>query len=167
LDKNETRERRPVKPLLRASYGIGGAALFAMVAVDFTSVAARHLGLRVLGAIEIIQICIVIAISAAILTATLEGSHAAVHLLVTRVGPRARRALERLSEILSVVLFMGLLIGGLWVAIDLWPMDERSDLLRLPFAPARFVWCLALLLCALVSLVGLFARPKLDPPADV
>ena len=155
-----------MKPLLRASYGIGGAALFAMVAVDFTSVAARHLGLRVLGAIEIIQICIVVAISAAILAATLQGAHAAVHLLVTRVGPRARLGLERLSDVLSVTLFLGLLFGGTWVLKDLWPQDERSDLLRLPFAPARMVWCLALALSALASLLTLFARPKPTSPAE-
>jgi TRAP-type C4-dicarboxylate transport system permease small subunit len=146
----------------RASLILGGAALACAVAIDFTSVVARHLGLSVLGAIEIIQFCIVAAISSALLSASLHGSHAAVHLLVTRVGPRMKLLLHRFSDLLTVALLIAVLTGSLWVLIELMHLDERSDLLRLPFAPARMLWCLSLALTAAVTAAGLIAAPQAE-----
>jgi TRAP-type C4-dicarboxylate transport system permease small subunit len=153
--------------LRRASQWIGGAALLGAVGVDFVSVVARHVGLRLLGSIEIIQFCIVAAISSALVLATLEGSHAAVHLLVTRVSPRAQALLHRVSDGFSVVAFAALLVGNLWVFSDLLPLEERSDLLHLPFAPARAFFCVALALCAILALVHMISRPTEDQPSDV
>jgi TRAP-type C4-dicarboxylate transport system permease small subunit len=152
--------------LLRAFLTLGGLALFAMIGVDFASVVARHLGLRFLGSIEIVQLCIVVAVGSALVAATLTGAHASVHLLVSRVNPAWRARLERLSEAATLLAFALLCAGGLWVLADLWPLDERSDLLRLPFAPARVFWGLVLALAATVSLAGLFAAPGAEAPVE-
>lgn len=133
--------------LRRLSSAIGGLALCLAVAVDFASVVLRHVGVRFYGSIEIIQFCVLAAISSALILASIEGAHASVHLLVTRVGPRMRGVLGRLSDGLTALAFILLLTGGAWVAADLWPQDERSDLLRLPFAPARLLWAVALVAC--------------------
>jgi len=153
--------------LLRVSVGLGGCALLAAVAIDFTSVVARHIGLHVSGAIELIQFCIVAAISAALLVATLEGAHASVQLLTSRAPEAWRRRLEWLSDGLSFLALSALLVADAWVAADLWPQDERSDLLGLPFAPARVLWCAALGLSALFSLAIWRREPAPPESSDV
>ena len=145
----------------------GGLAMFMAVLLDFGSVVARHVGLRAVGSLEISQFCITALISSAVVLATLEGAHASVHLLVTRVGPQVKVLLERLSEVLTFVAFAGLAAGDIWVASELLPLDERSDLLHLPFAPARLLWSTCLAVCAILAVLRLFRSPRLDPPADV
>jgi TRAP-type C4-dicarboxylate transport system permease small subunit len=138
--------------LSRGSFVLGFVALFTAMAVDFASVIARHVGLRVLGSIEVIQLCIVAAISAAIVLATAKGSHAAVHLLTARLPPRLREGFLRVAEGMTALLFLLFLIADGWIAIELWPLGERSDLLGLPFAPARALWCLSMAFAAALAL---------------
>ena len=145
--------------LSRASFWLGGAALFLAMAMDFVSVVVRHLGLRVVGSVEIIQLCIVAAISSAMVLATASGSHAAVHLLTTRLSPRLREAFQRGADLMTSVTFAILLAGDAWILVDLWPLDERSDLLGLPFAPARLLWCLSLAFAAALALAAAI-RPQ-------
>jgi TRAP-type C4-dicarboxylate transport system permease small subunit len=152
--------------LLRVFLTLGGVALFAMIGVDFTSVVGRRFGLRVFGSIEINQLCIVVAVGSALMAATLTGAHASVHLLVSRVNQAWRVRLERLSETATLLAFALLCAGGLWVLADLWPQDERSDLLHLPFAPARVFWGLALALAAAVSLASLFVPAEAESPEE-
>jgi TRAP-type C4-dicarboxylate transport system permease small subunit len=139
-------------PLAKICFIVGGASLLLAMATDFVSVVSRHVGLQVLGAIEIVEYCIVGAISSALVIATLGGGHAAVHLLTERLRDGPRRVLARLSDLLSALCFFGFLAGDAWLAADVWNRDERSDLLGLPIAPARILWCLSLALACLIVL---------------
>ena len=133
---------------MRATLWFGGAALFLAAATDFASVIARHIGVTLFGTTEIVQLLIVGIVSTALVSATLQGSHAAVHLLAARLGPRLKRVQHRLSEAVTACVLLTMLAGSATVFALLLPLDERSDLLGLPIAPARCVWCVALLVSA-------------------
>jgi TRAP-type C4-dicarboxylate transport system permease small subunit len=163
-ERGDARDHRGGGGLLStACYAIGGFALLAAMATDFVSVVTRHFGFGTVGALEIVQYCIVGAISAAIVIATLNGAHAAVHLLVERVGPATKRALHVLSDVFTALFFAGVLIGDIWLASDVWNRDERSDLLGLPIAPARIIWCVSLGLALVAALTEPFRHAQKEP----
>lgn len=148
-------------------FAIGGCALMGAMVVDFFSVIGRHSGLRIVGALEIVQYCIVTAVSAAVIVATLNGAHAAVHVLTERMNPVARRVMARLSEALTAICFLGILCGDVWLARDVWGSDERSDLLGLPIAPARMIWCASLAVAFALALIALFRRSVKEPVGEL
>jgi TRAP-type C4-dicarboxylate transport system permease small subunit len=131
---------------------IGSAALLAAMAVDAAAVICRHLGLSILGSIEIVQAAMLLASSAALVAASLARKHAAVHLAIDRVGPRTRIWLERISAFLSAVFFFALGAGSIWIAFDLRHGHEASEVLRIPYAPLRIVSIAAVLGLAGIAL---------------
>jgi TRAP-type C4-dicarboxylate transport system permease small subunit len=144
--------------MARVSFAIGSIALLTAMSADALAVVGRHLGLPLLGSIEIVQACIVIAASSAMVGATLGRSHAEVHILTERLSPRARVALKRISDLLSAIFFATLAIGSLWMAADLWGGHERTEMLHLPLAPLRLVWCASALL-----ILSIFAGRAVAP----
>src|ERR1700749_1063466 len=110
---------------------VGSVALLTAMGTDAGSVIGLHVGMRPLGSIELVQAAILVTSSAALVAALLARKHARVHLLVGRVGPRARLFLERLNGILSAVFFFALSAGALWNAHDEWYAHEQSELLHI------------------------------------
>src|ERR1700683_4759700 len=90
---------------------LGAAALLFAVAVDAIAVIGRHIGTPLLGSIELMQAAILIAASAAIVSATLVDKHAVVHLLIDRLPPRVRAIMDRVHAALCA-LFFAALAGG-------------------------------------------------------
>ena len=129
------------------------------MAVDVAAVIGRQLGVPLLGSIELIQACVVLAASSALVGATLAGSHAAVHVVTERLPARARGWLARCSDGLCLLFFLWLAIGAIWIAAELWHGHEATELLRLPIAPLRLVFCASLLIVASLFLRALF-RPR-------
>jgi TRAP-type C4-dicarboxylate transport system permease small subunit len=132
---------------------IGAAGLLIAMATDTVAVIGRHVAHPLLGSIEIVQAAILLAACAAMLTATLRGAHAVVHLVVDRLSPAARDGLARLSHLLSALLFLGFAAGSAWLTSDLWGGHEESDLLHLPYLPLRLVATVTSLAIALVFLL--------------
>jgi TRAP-type C4-dicarboxylate transport system permease small subunit len=155
-------EAQPDRSLLaRIAFANGAVGLFGATGVDFASVVGRRLGHSIPGAIEIVQVFMVVAASSALVAATLHGSHAAVHVVTERLSERARRWLGRIADLLGAACFAALSAGGLWILHDTWNGDEASDLLGLPIAPLRILWALATATAAAVFLVRALrpARP--------
>lgn len=138
--------------LARVSFLLGAAALLSQMVADAVSVIGRHVNHPFLGAIEIVQACVVVASSSAMVGATLSGAHATVHILLERVSPRARRGLEALGDLTGALSFAFLAAGSLWIVHDLWGGREQSELLGLPIMPLRLFWC-----ASAVLMVTLFA----------
>jgi hypothetical protein len=88
--QNETSGTSP-GALVKGAFFIGSAALLLAMSIDAVAVLGRHLGWPLLGAIELVQACIVLAASAAIIVATLRGAHARVHILTERLPERWQR----------------------------------------------------------------------------
>ena len=145
--------------------GAGSIALLSAMAADFVSVVGRHLGFTLLGAVEFVQLCVVAAISSALILATLRGAHASVHILTERLPAAAATALARASNILGALLFALLAAGSFWMLSDTWGLDEHTDVLGLPLAPARIVWTGALAVTAVIFLLrAVMARPAAAEP---
>jgi TRAP-type C4-dicarboxylate transport system permease small subunit len=155
----------PARMLLAASFVAGSIALVGMLSLDFVAVICRNIGVPLVGAVELIQFCIVFAISAGLVAATLTRGHATVHLLLERLTPVWRRRFERAADLLAVVFFACLAFGDAWLIYDTWAHNERTDLLRLPILPMRLVWTASLVLVAFLCLRALFKREPINTPS--
>jgi TRAP-type C4-dicarboxylate transport system permease small subunit len=135
--------------LTRVSFGLGAFGLLGAMLIDSGAVVGRHLGLPLLGSIELVEACVVLMASASLVGTTLEKGHASVHILTQRLSAAGRARLQRAADLLSALFFASLALGSLVVASDLWGGDERTELLGLPLMPLRALWC--------VSAIGIVA----------
>jgi len=138
----------------------GGGALLAAAGVDTISVIGRHIGLPLLGSIELVQAAVLIAGSASLVAATLAASHAVVRLVVDRLPAKMRGVLNWVNGLASALLFLGLLTGSVWIMADMWGGHEESELLRLPYIPLRLICCASLATVALIFLVRALGRSR-------
>lgn len=139
MPKDATVDRR--HPRLRAiALGTGSAALLLAMATDALSVAGRHVGVGLLGAIEIVEACVVVAATSAIVIATIDRTHARVRILLEQVCEGVAQALERMASVVSAVIFVVLIAGSIWLAADLWKGHEVTEVLGLPLRWFRLFW---------------------------
>jgi TRAP-type C4-dicarboxylate transport system permease small subunit len=137
---------------------IGATGLLLAMAVEAVAVLGRHLGIPLLGAIEIMQAAILLTATAAMVSTTVSQAHARVTLLIDRVSPTAQNVLKRVSAFLSILFFIGLAAGALWLTVDTWNEFEQSELLHIPFRPLRVISFVAAAAIALLFLRELFQR---------
>ena len=148
----------PARGVQRWLFYMGAAGLLFAIGADAVAVLGRHLGIPLLGSIELMQAAILLASSAAIVLATVAKKHAVVHLLIDRLSPAQRGVMERVHALLSAVFFAALSIGSVWIAFDLRNGHEQSELLRIPFAPLRVVSIIAVLAVTGIYLVRAFGK---------
>jgi len=115
----------------------GSAGLLCMMLVEAAAVIGRHVGIPVMGALEIVQAAIVPAACAGMLIATLRGAHAAVHMLTARLPATARRWTERAGALLAGLFFAALCSGAAWLGVEYWNTYEQSEVLHISFRPLR------------------------------
>jgi TRAP-type transport system small permease protein len=132
-------------------FWIGAAALLAVTGVDAAAVLGRHIGLPFTGSLELVQAGILLASTSALVAATAVNRHASARLVLDRVPAGVRRWMQRLNALMSVLFFLLLAAGQLWVTTDLWHAHEDSDVLHLPFAPLRLIGIAGVLLAALIT----------------
>ena len=158
----EPREDTDLEPAARGVqrwlFYVGAAGLLFAIGADAVAVLGRHLGIPLLGSIELMQAAILLASSAAIVLATVAKKHAVVHLLIDRLSPRRRSVMERVHALLSAIFFAALSIGSVWIAFELRNGHEQSELLRIPFAPLRIVSIVAVLAVTAIYLVRAFGK---------
>lgn len=136
---------------------IGGFALLFAMATDTIAVIGRHVGLPLLGSIELVQAAVLISASAAMVVATVLRSHAMVHLLIDRAKPAPRAWLIRANRLFSGLFFLAILAGSIWIAADMWMGHEESELLTIPFWPLR----IASIVCS-AAVAVIFLRQAMD-----
>ena len=130
----------------------GGLGLLAATAIDTLAVAGRHAGLPVEGAIEMVQVAVLVGGSLALLCATIARSHAQIHFLIDRLRDPYKDWSKRIA-LLSLALFLvALLAGSVWIALDLWHSHEESELVGVPWRWMRAVANAALLAGVLIAL---------------
>jgi TRAP-type C4-dicarboxylate transport system permease small subunit len=140
---------------------MGAIGLLTATVIDTMAVTGRWLSLPLHGALEIIQAAVLITACVSMVTATLEGTHATVHLLLNRVGPRMQRLLSRVASLVGVVFFAGLTVACVWLTIEHWDGREESELLHIPFRPLRLLCSVSML-----SIVAVFAYRAIRPKAS-
>jgi TRAP-type C4-dicarboxylate transport system permease small subunit len=137
---------------------LAGGALLGAMAVDTLAMLGRQVEVPLLGAIEIVQALVLLAAGGALLVAALDGAHARVHLLLGRLPERWRERFERAHTLAAAVVYVGLLVGSVVIAADLWNGAEESELIGIPYRPLRVVVVIVLAVLALHALVRLFRR---------
>lgn len=147
-------------------FWVGAVGLLIAMTVDALAVVGRHAKLPFLGSIEIVQACIVVAASAAMVGCTVARGHAAVHILLERISPAAKALLERLADLLGAITAVLLFIGSIWIVSDLWNGHEHTELLKMPLKPLRLFWCGSVLLMAVLFLVRVFAKKPRSEAED-
>ena len=127
--------------LAKAAFVLGSLGLLCAMASDALAVLGRHLGLPLRGSIELVESSIVLMACASLVGTTLERGHASVHLLTERLPARARRVLASAANLAGALFFAWLLLGSALVLADLWHGAEQTELLGIPIAPLRVLWC--------------------------
>jgi hypothetical protein len=89
-----------------AAYTPGALGLVLAAGSDAIAVAGRHIGLHLLGSIEITEAAIVLLSTSAMLVATLDFHHASVHMLTARLSPVNAGRLARVAALFGALLFM-------------------------------------------------------------
>ncbi|MES2044467.1 MAG: TRAP transporter small permease subunit [Pseudomonadota bacterium] len=133
-------ENRRSGVLRRLLLALGSAALLLAMASDALAVLGRHAGFAVNGSIELFQVCAVIALSSAIVLATIDARHAAVDLLLGRVSDRGKVRLRLAGALASAAAFGLITAGSIWVAGDLWATREMTEQLGIPLLGFRLFW---------------------------
>lgn len=146
------------KPARGLLFYVGSVGLLGIMSVESVAVIGRHVGMPVLGALELAQASIVPAACAAMLIATLAGAHAAVHMLTDRMPPAAREFTARAGSLLAAGFFAALAAGALWLAGEYWNTFEHTEVLHIPFRPLR-----ALVALSALALAGLFLHRAFRP----
>ena len=141
------------------SFVLGSIGLLGAMAIDALAVLGRHLGLPLLGSIELVQACVVLMGSSALVGTTVRRGHASVQLVTERVSPRWAVWLARWADLVSALVFATIGLGSLVVLHDLWDGDERSELLALPYAPLRLMF-LGSIALVVVLLLGSVVRRR-------
>lgn len=140
---------------------IGGIALLAATFIDTIAVIGRHVGMPLIGSIELMQAVVLLSSSIGIVVATLENSHARVRLLVDRLQPPSRAIADRLSDGLTLIFLLCVLAGSIWLAVDLWGGHEQSELLGVPWAALRLIANLCLLTASSILMWRIVRGTKL------
>ncbi|MCW2382283.1 MULTISPECIES: TRAP transporter small permease subunit [unclassified Sphingobium] len=138
---------------------IGGGALIAAALLNLLAVIGRHTGLPLKGAIELVQVAVLVAGALALVAATIARNHARVHLILDRLTGVRRDIAERTCTALSIVFYAGLLAGSCWLAFDLWNSQEVSELVGVPWR-----WMRAFLNASLVVVIVLLVRQLSERP---
>ena len=140
----------PVQRPRGALFYIGAAGLLAMMLIEGVAVIGRHIGVPLMGALEIVQVAIVPAACASMLIATLHGAHAAVNMLTERMPAAAQVWTSRLGSVLAGLCFAALCAGSAWLAVEYWNSFEQTEVLHISFRPLRVVVTIAAAALALV-----------------
>lgn len=137
--ERQDRAKAPSSRVWKWIFNLGAFSLLLAMAVDTLAVVGRHIGIPFPGSIELVQAAILVASSAAILSATLANKHARVRLVMDRMKGRPLAVLRCVQSVLSVLFFCALAAGSIWISVDLWSGFEESEVLHIPFAPLRIV----------------------------
>ncbi|MBN9507243.1 MAG: TRAP transporter small permease subunit [Altererythrobacter sp.] len=146
--------------LERVVIWIGGAALITATAIDTVAVIGRHVNLPLRGSIELMQPAVLVVGSCALIAAAIAGNHARIRLLIDRLGPPARRVVDRLSDLGTALFCLVLLTGSVWLALDLWSGHETSELLGVPWRVMRLFANVSLVAVLVVTFARAAGRKR-------
>ncbi len=137
---------------------LGGAALLAAMSIDTIAVIGRYIGHPLRGSIELIEPMVLVSGSVGLVLATQAAGHAKVRIVVEHLSEGMRAALERVWEFTSLLFFLCLLAGSVWIAADLWNGHEVSEQIGVPWRVLRLFANLCLVILCAISLRRLFRR---------
>jgi TRAP-type C4-dicarboxylate transport system permease small subunit len=148
--------------LERLTLWIGGASLLLLALLQCASVAARLFRTVVPASAELAIGLTIVMVSAALVAATLHGSHATVRFLERHVSASWRRVLHAAVMLLSLLYWLLLCWQALVLTLDNSAVGERTEILGLNLIPFRFVWVAALFAILAALLLQQLNAPTRD-----
>ncbi|WP_338446400.1 TRAP transporter small permease subunit [Pelagerythrobacter marensis] len=138
----------------------GGIGLLFVAAIDTLAMIGRHAGFRLLGSIELIQPAVLVAGAIAIVFGTLVDAHARVRLVYDRLNSAWRWMADFCSELAMLAMLSIILVGSVWLMLDLWPSSEISEIVGVPWRWMRLAANLALGATIAITALRLFRWGK-------
>ncbi len=133
---------------------LGAAALVGMMAMTVFDVITRAFGTPIFGAVEIVSLLAVLVLACAMPITHVEKGHVGVDLIVLRLGPRARAAIDSVTAVLGAALFALISWQMFLYARSMKASGEVSMSMELPTHYLIYAVAVAFGVLTLVILVG-------------
>jgi TRAP-type C4-dicarboxylate transport system permease small subunit len=149
----EERMESVIKKIAIVLVGIAGVVLAFMLVFTLSDVIMRAFGRPILGGFEIISFSGAVAIGFALPYTTIMKGHVLVDFVLERLSPKKRAAMETMTRVLSIFLFLWIAWNFFVYGLDLIRNKEVTQMFKMPFYPISFglafsclIQCLALVL---------------------
>ena len=118
----------------------GGGALVVLLVMIVGNVMFRLTGRIIPGSYELAELIIPIIAGAAVLCATLSGSHVAIDFVVDRFPNASRRRIAIVMALAGAFYWCVVAWAGTLVAFRNTRLGEYTEVLGIPVAPLRWMW---------------------------
>jgi len=153
--------------LVQAAATLAGAVLIALMLMTAADVAGRAIfNAPITGVFDLTHFAVLTMAYLGLALCGFRGDHIAIEIVYQKLGQRARRVLDGLTNLLGAVLFGLIAWQAVAQAVIVREIDEASQLLNIPFFP--FYWLLAAgaALFALVMLLRIVVPQQPAAGAD-
>eukprot|EP00919_Chromeraceae_sp_WS-2016_P016904 GHVR01040340.1.p1 GENE.GHVR01040340.1~~GHVR01040340.1.p1 ORF type:complete len:159 (+),score=2.55 GHVR01040340.1:127-603(+) len=131
---------------------IGASGLMLAMMTDTLAVIGRHIGMPLLGSIELFRAFACLAAISSLVLATLADTHASVNFLTERLSKLYANALDNFSNIVAAIVCIAIAFGLSWTLFDQIGGHEQSEVLGIPYIPLRAYCVLGLGTTSLIFL---------------
>jgi TRAP-type C4-dicarboxylate transport system permease small subunit len=138
---------------------VAGICLLLIVVATVVDVSSRPLRIAIPGIYELSRLFIAFAVSLSFAYTTRERGHVVITLLVERFPLRTQRRISIVSSSITTCVIGLMIWANVGILHSRW-LAERTDILRIPFLPARFAFEIGLFLFCLVLIIDIYATIK-------
>jgi TRAP-type C4-dicarboxylate transport system permease small subunit len=139
---------------------VAGIAVLAMMLIGGTDVVTTIFGLPIPGAVELIQVLMVLVIFLALPEVELRRQHIAIDLVSERMPLSVRRAFALLGNVLSLCFYGGMAWQAWKLFWSSWSIREyATGLVAFPLYPAKGLFALGLTVVGIAALANLLKLP--------
>lgn len=153
--------RRAQERLVNLIAYAGGLALVGLLVLIVGNVIFRLTGRIIPGSYELAELIIPIIAGAAVLCATLSGSHVAIDLVVDRFPDAPRRRIAIAMALAGALYWCVVAWAGALVAFRNTGLGEYTEVLGISVAPLRWMW-----VAVCCGVAACLAAWKLHAPGD-
>lgn len=128
---------------------LGGIFLIGMMGLTVANVTVRFFGRIIAGTYELTEMMHVVVIACALGFAVIKGGQVSVEILYALLSPRAKRWADGFNSLLSSIFWLIVAGASSEILYERW-LDEKTELLGIPFMPFRLIWVCGLIFVSLV-----------------
>ena len=131
-------------------------SLIGIMLLVVANIIARFFGTVIIGTIELVELMIVVTVAFAFGYTAQRQSHVVVKVVVSRFSPRVQAVLAIFTTALSIGVCALIVWASAGIMYERALLGERTELLKVPSFPFRFIWVFGLVLFCFVLLIDLY-----------